>query len=294
MADRALPVGNKICAARVHKRYEETRAQRLREMKPQIDARAPRSSGMKHLKINYKRDEQLNVRYDEIERDNRHLLHSMSKMIQDSNGMSESRSMPSLGAASGGSGEKFPGGPARKNEIARIEFENARMLKRLQGAHAEYKTKEWEAAHDKSRAIMRRVCQYPVPNMSLKRRVRSSASLMPMMAEDDMGQGGMDPSAVAPEFTSSPNQSLQYVLKEERMIGGINFFIEMATDGQTLAVSAFDKEIEDTLELLVNEDNHRQLLFECDGDYAEISARLNIRDDRLVIMPAAAANNGQE
>merc|ERR1719174_1853080 len=102
----------------------------------------------------------------------------------------------------------------------------------------------------------------------------------------------MDPSAVAPDFSSPSSHGLQYVLKEERIIGGTTFYVEMATDGQTLAVSAYDKEIQDTLELLVNEENHRQLLFESDGDYGEISLRLRIKDDRLVIASAEEASNG--
>jgi len=244
---------------------------------------------MKHLKTNWKRDEIVGCRYDVIERDNRHLLGKMSHMIQEHSlgAPQHSRSAPNLSTAPGNPA-KFPGGPARRNEIARIEFENARMLKRLQGAHPEYKTKEWEAAHDHSRAILRRITEYPLPDMKLKRKVRSSASLMPLAAEDE---GGIDPSAVAPDFPSAPNQGLRYVLKEERIIGGINFFVEMATDGHTLAVSAYDKDIQDTLELLVNEENHRQLLFESDGNYVEISSRLRVRDDRLVIVSAEESSS---
>jgi len=244
---------------------------------------------MKHLKTNWKRDEIVGCRYDVIERDNRHLLGKMSHMIQEHSlgAPQHSRSAPNLSTAPGNPA-KFPGGPARRNEIARIEFENARMLKRLQGAHPEYKTKEWEAAHDLSRGYLKRITEYPLPDMKLKRTVRSSASLMPLAAEDE---GSMDPSAVAPDFRSPPTQGLSYVLKEERIIGGINFFVEMATDGQTLAVSAYDKDIQDTLELLVNEENHMQLLFESDGNYSEISSRLRIRDDRLVIVSAEESSS---
>merc|ERR1719333_1586154 len=110
------------------------------------------------------------------------------------------RSTPALGAQA--SGAAFPGGPARRNEIARIEFENARMLKRLQNSHAEYRTKDWEAAHDHSRGILRRICEYPVPDMRLKRKVRSTSSLMQLMSEEESRQASMDPGAVAPEFSS--------------------------------------------------------------------------------------------
>merc|ERR1719326_1603912 len=128
----------------------------------------------------------LGVRYDEIERDNKHLLHSMSKMIQEHGEGTphQSRSMPHLSTGSG-AGARFPGGPARRNEIARIEFENARMLKRLQNMHAEYRTKDWEAAHDQSCKYLKIIAKYPIPEKShyLKRRARPTASLMPLNAD---------------------------------------------------------------------------------------------------------------
>lgn len=290
----ACPVGNKLCAARVHKRYEDMRAQRLREMKPQIDARPPKVCGMKHLQTNWKRDEMLGVRYDEIERDNRHLLHKMSKVVEEPGSLPKSRSEPNLSKAN--SGAAFPGGPARRNEIARIEFENQRMLKRLQNAHAEYRTKDWEAAHDRSRAYLRRICDYPIPDiLKPKRRGQPSASMVPLLSEEpETFQAGMDPSAVAPEFASPMGQGLRYVVKEHLLIAGTTFFVEMATDGRTLAVSAYDREIQDTLELLVNEEHHRQLLLESGGDYGEIAGRLRIKDDRLIIIPLDAASGGYE
>jgi len=270
--------------------------QRLREMKPQIDARAPKSSGMAHLKTNFKRDEVLGCRYDEIERDNRHLLAKMSHVTQEhgQGTPSRSHSLPNLSSAS--RAEKFPGVPARKNEIARIEYENQRMLGRLQNAQAEYRTKDWEAAHDRSRGYLRRICEYPVREDigRMPRKGLPSASLIPINADTDVTlQASMNSGAVASDYYAPP-AGLRYVLKEERYIGEQSFFVEMATDGQTLAVSAFDRELQDTLELLVNEDNHRQLFAESDGDYAQIADRLRVSEDRLVIIPLEAYDLGEE
>lgn len=291
--DRAIPIGNRLCHAKEHKKQEEKRKQRLREMKPQIDARAPEVCGMKHLKINFKRDEMLGCRYDEIERDNRHLLNKMTSVVKE-DGQGAVRKPLNLS----NSAPVFPGGPARRNEIARIEFENQRLLKRLQNAQAEYRTKEWEAAHDESRNYVRRICEYPI-QMKPKRRARSTASLVPLPTQgsgsmDGGYQAGTSSSAVAPDFASSPpGQFLRYVLKKAIDIDGTRFLVEMATDGQTLAVSAYDSDVQDTLELLVNEENHRQLMAESQGDYGQIALRLRVDSGRLVIRQLEEAFDDQ-
>lgn len=281
--DRAIPVGNRICHARVHKRHEAVRKQRLQEMRPQIDATPPAVCGMKHLKTNWKRDEVLGCKYDQIERDNRHLLQAMKRMATDpkssSMGSKSAPSLPHMDAAT-----RFPGGPARKTEIARIESENARLLKRLQTIQSEFRLKDLEASHEERKSILRRICQNPLPDMKLKRRVRPTASLEQLSNEDGLNLQG--PGAVAQDSVSP--SGLRYVLKEHMLIGGTAYFVEMATDGQTLAVSAYNPEVQDTLELLVNEENHRKLLFESDSDYSQIAGRVRIRDDQLVIIAPEA------
>jgi len=294
----AGPVGSRICAARLHKRYEADRLQRIRNIKPQIDATAPKVCGMKHLKVNFKRDEVLGCRYDQIERDNRHLLYKMSRLPQESAICSppHSHSAPSLG----GGDARFPGGPARRNEIARIESENAKMLKRLQNSQAEYRVKDWEAAHYKSRRIQTYLCKNPLAaaqieaelkKMGGKRRSRPAASLAPLRSEGSVNL--QDPSAVAPGFASSAKQPLHYVFREDVSLGGNNCFVEIATDGGVLAISAYDRQVGDTLEVLINEDVHQQLLHESSGDYGKIASRLRTHHDRLIILPLEAYTEEQ-
>lgn len=257
-------------------------------MKPQIDASAPKVCGMKHLKTNWKRDEVMGCRYDEIERQNRHLLQAMSRIAQEPGSMpSKSKSAPSLHLSPE---NRFPGGPSRRNEINRIEHENARLLRNLQNMKGDLGLKESEKSYDESRKVLRRITEYPLPDMKLKRRVRPSASLQPLARDDTGLQAGSDPSAVAQDSASPSGGSkgLRYVLQEHLLIGGTAHFVEMATDGQTLAISAYDREVEDTYELLVNEENHRRLLEDNSGDYGEIAGRLRIRDDQLIIVPREA------
>ena len=59
-------------------------------------------------------------------------------------------------------------------------------------------------------------------------------------------------------------EDLSSVLKEGRKIGDSYYLVEMSTDGRTLTISAYDGDTQQTLELLINEKNHRKLHRESD------------------------------
>merc|ERR1711924_515011 len=80
-------------------------------------------------------------------------------------------------------------------------------------------------------------------------------------------------------------EDLSSVLKEGRKIGDSYYLVEMSTDGRTLTISAYDGNTQQTLELLINEKNHRKLHKECDGDYSKLSTRLAVDGDRLLLRP---------
>lgn len=77
---RAIPVGNKLLdkmwkdkEARIHKT-------KLRNAKPSIDVKCP--TRFSHLKKKAKKEQQLEERYTEIERENRILLEKMTNIMQ--------------------------------------------------------------------------------------------------------------------------------------------------------------------------------------------------------------------
>merc|ERR1711939_1125373 len=80
-------------------------------------------------------------------------------------------------------------------------------------------------------------------------------------------------------------EDLSSVLKEGRKIGDSYYLVEMSTDGRTLTISAYDGDTQQTLELLVNERNHRKLYREASGDYSLIASRLTVEGDRLLLQP---------
>ena len=79
-ARRAIPVGNKQCHARHVKKCQENHRRKLAEMKCQIDNKPPKRHP--HLRKNLKKEQLMEERFAEIERDNRLLLEKMSYIMR--------------------------------------------------------------------------------------------------------------------------------------------------------------------------------------------------------------------
>ncbi|KAF4666826.1 hypothetical protein FOL47_003899, partial [Perkinsus chesapeaki] len=97
--------------------------------------------------------------------------------------------------------------------------------------------------------------------------------------------GSMSPEGSPMQATEADGGDLRYVLKEGQKLGAGYYLVEMATDGRVLTISAYDGESQKTLELIINEKNHRKLYREVAGDYSKLAARLTIEGDRLVLLP---------
>ena len=125
-ARRAMPIGNKQCHARFVKKCQETHKKKLHEMKCSIDNQEPKRHP--HLRKNLKKEQLMEERYAEIERDNRLLLEKMSYIMRHSsldndNQMQYAHSLNR---------------EQRKRELQRITRENQNILGRIQAAEPTY------------------------------------------------------------------------------------------------------------------------------------------------------------
>merc|ERR1719498_2347747 len=89
-------------------------------------------------------------------------------------------------------------------------------------------------------------------------------------------------------------EEAETVFKAGQKVGANYFLVEMSTDGRTLTISAYDGGTQQTLELMVNEKNHRRLHKECDGEYQLIAERLVVDDGILRIRPLAQSPTGKD
>lgn len=268
-----LLVANKACTARVRKRELDAHRNRIRSMKPQIDNSMPGTAGLDHLRNNLKREQQLEERYHEIDRDNRILLQKMSDAMK----------KPSVksGAGSHGGNTSLTR-DARKQELSRITKENHSILRRIQQAKPEYSVVDWEDSFRRSYTYLKNTCEYP-PAIGRKGLSKSTSSLTPMGNSRMSGSSPANGIAPGEAGYSNTADDLRYVLKEGQQMNGVYYLVEMATDGRSLAVTAYDSQTEKTLSLLINEKNHRKLYRAHYGDYAAIAVKLRTDGEILYI-----------
>jgi len=241
-------------------------------VKPSTDMTAPSTMKMDHFRTNLKKERLLEERYMEIDRENRVLLKKMSEAMRKPNPYTtvpkESRPV-SLNRT------------GRKMELIRITKDNARLLKSIQSVEPVYNHKKWEEHYAKSAHHLKNCCAYPV--ITRMSRNESAPSVLMHMPPDqsDMMSTGMSQGAASPTGGGEDNRN--FVLKEGLRIGETYYLLEMATDGRTLNVSAYDGETKTSLELIVKEKVHRALYRECNGDYAQIASKLRVQGNRLVL-----------
>lgn len=281
---RTIPVGSKICHKHEMKKQDARHKRALREMKPGIDSRPPATCSLQHLRNNMKREQLLEDRYMEIDRENRILLQKMSDVMR----------KPAFEYRSKKSGPVSMTKDARKHELIRITQENQAILRRIQCTQPVYNHMQWEESYRRNELYLRNACEYPVvlrqqsaPTLGGTRSLaRTGASLDG--PKDKLDQLLEQSGAVPGGDEGAAEADLQYVLKEGKKIGGSYYLVEMATDGRTLTISAYDGDTQQTLELLINEKNHRKLHRECEGDYSKMAERLAVEGDRLLLRPSEA------
>lgn len=270
--DRAIPVGNKICSRRIQQREQDLHRDRIKNMKSQVDTRTPRVATLEHVKVNLKKEQMMEDRYTEIDRDNRILLKKMTDIMKQQN----APSVTPRGPVSGGPVSLNK--DARKKELLRITKENQTILRRIQQAQPVYNHVEWEDEHRKNGSYLKNRCEFPLmlrtPRQGMGRFV--SSDLVGIVEDDGAmtSRSAQSSRAVQQDLADGANQ--KYVLKEGMKLNDTYYLVDMSTDGRNLYVSAFDSNISVTLEVVVKEKTHRQLYRETNGDYRKIAQRLKV------------------
>jgi E3 ubiquitin-protein ligase TRIP12 len=273
--DRAIPVGNKICSRRIQQREQDLHRDRIKNMKSQVDTRTPRVATLEHVKVNLKKEQMMEDRYTEIDRDNRILLKKMTDIMKQQN----TPSVTPRGPVSGGPVSLNK--DARKKELLRITRENQTILKRIQQAQPVYNHVEWEDEHRKNCNYLKNRCEFPV----MLRTPRQGTSELVSMVEDDgamTARSAQSSSAAQQDLTDGANQ--RYVLKEGMKLSDTYYLVDMSTDGRNLYVSAFDSNSSVTLEVEVKEKTHRKLYREANGDYRRIAQRLKVSSQGRLLL----------
>jgi E3 ubiquitin-protein ligase TRIP12 len=282
---KGAPVGSKLCAKHEQKRQDERQKRALREMKPSIDTTEPKTCSLQHLRNNLKREQLLEDRYMEIDRENRILLQKMSDVMR----------KPAFEFRKQVKGPVSMTKDARKHDLIRITQENQAILRRIQTAAPVYNHLQWEESHRRNELYLRNACEYPVvlrqqsaPTLGRSGRIPGGTGTYEK-EKDKLDELLEAEERQKEEFDEKEEEDLSSVLKEGRKIGDSYYLVEMSTDGRTLTISAYDGDTQQTLELLINEKNHRKLHRECEGDYSQLATRLAVEGDRLLLKPLVMA-----
>lgn len=254
--------------------------ERVRNVRSLVDTSLPNVAHMDHVRNNLKKEQMLEERYSEIDRENRILLKKMTEIMRQQAPAAETPR------------EKRQPGPqslnrdARKKELLRITKENQSILRRIQQAQPVYNHIEWEGSHRKQASYLKNCAEYPLVLKSARGPSKRSSELTPLdlngRPNEELLTSRSEKSGMK-GATDLGEEGVRYVLKEGIRIGDTYYLVEMSTDGRALSISAYDGDTQTLLELSVQEKVHRRLYREANGDYAALARRLRVEGRRLVL-----------
>ena len=273
--DRGILVGNRICAKRVEQRRRERHIDQVSSIRANIDNKLPVSATLPHLRVNLKREQNLEDTYTEIDRSNRILLQKMSDIIRKPSFVLPSTSSNDL--------HRSLNRDSRRKELQRITNENLHILKRIQGSQPMYDHVRWEQDFRRTRVYMKNKCEYPVilNRSGTTGSLNSTGEEEPQDTPDTREIGEYIPEQEL-ENAAAPN--LEVLVKEGRRIDGSFYLIEISTDGEALWISAYSgHEANGGLELFLNKAEHERVVKEIGGNYHELVGRVRIKHGKISI-----------
>ena len=145
--NRGVPVKNKVLTKKWAENVQRIHMLKLKNMHARVNSGRP--AEFYHLKIKAKREQMLEDRFTEIERENRILLEKMSSIMNKRQNKDLGNEVKSLNTN------------ARKVELRRITIENQAMLKRLQEKSPCYNTHQWEEDRKRTEKRLKDICEFP-------------------------------------------------------------------------------------------------------------------------------------
>jgi len=290
--DRALQCGNRVCARRAESRRLEMHRTRLKNVRPLVDTSEPKAAHFDHVRMNLKKEQMLEERYTEIDRENRILLKKMSNIAK--------QTPPNSARLSGPNSLNQN---ARKRELLRITSDNQAILKRIQQAQPVYNHVEMQGEHRKQQTYLRNCTEFPLVLRTARGRPSELVPLSPTTPPENQGasSGALEQASSGAleqegEIMFQEGEIMQ-VFQEGRKINETFYIIEMATDGRCLYIDATGPEArngeQETLQLTIKEKIHRQIHRELNGDYSLIANHLVVHKGELQIEMPEVVHKGE-
>lgn len=143
-----LPASNRLLKKRWDDKYYAEHQILVRDAKPMVDTRPPRTYMHLHLKL--KKIQLEEERAATIERDNRILLEKMSTIMRTSGGIDNKN----------GYQGKSLNHEKRRRELLRVSQENSTMIQRITHRKAEVTTEDWKREWSKNSNYLNNISKY--------------------------------------------------------------------------------------------------------------------------------------
>jgi len=198
--DRNGGVCNHAVESFVNKRHLDAHKRNMSIQKPLIQNKWSNreEERIQASRRNVKREQMQDDRYANIERENYRLLNRMGEIERRTPAKAAAQLSMQFGGVRGavrsssvpsGAGSKAN---ARVREMRRIDFENQRMLKRLQGAKASVDLNKFDQAYSRQQKVMRMRCEH-IPDEEKEAARQANAAVRERMFSDRNVEELMDP-----------------------------------------------------------------------------------------------------
>ncbi|OMJ66778.1 hypothetical protein SteCoe_36265 [Stentor coeruleus] len=243
---RAIPISNKILSKKWEENNHRIHTEKLKNMQSRVNSGCPQE--FFHLKYKAKRDQMLEDRFTEIERENRILLEKMSSIMNKKQQKDEGFAFKSLNKV------------ARKEEMRRIAMDNKALLKRLQEKSPSYSIHQWEEDRRMKEKILKNMGDFPY---NTSRNVSTPVS-------------SKKPRKLSPIFKS-------IVYKKGVAIGDKHFLIEIHRNKKHLTIFTNDIEIPDSYSLQLPVEDAKELMGNT-FNYDRLVAMLEMDNGEIVLV----------
>jgi len=288
---RGLPSGNKILTKKWQEKERRLHLQKLKEVKPTIDLRKPKN--FKHLKSRAKKEQMLEDRYTEIERENRILLEKMTSIMQKPNRTSTSFSTERFNLSSGAAIKKSLNRESRKQELLKITLENQAILRRLQDKNSNYNVARWENEHRVRQDLLKNMSEYPYElERSKKKRLfnKSEAggtayrprSLGPRQTWRNKNNTAKTAPIVKQAEALDENRIVHY--KKGKQLGNGYYIVEISSNSNNLFIAAYDVESTESFLITLPEKRANELMVEFENNYELMASSLQVMNKRLYLL----------
>lgn len=287
---RGLPSGNKILTRKWQEKERRIHMQKLRSVKPTIDLQKPKN--FKHLKSRAKKEQMLEDRYTEIERENRILLEKMTSIMQKPNRTSTSFSSDRFNLPPNPVSKKSLNRASRKQELLKITLENQAILRRLQDKSSNYNVARWENEHRQRQDLLKNMSEYPYELERSKKR---------MFNKSEAGNTVYRPRSLGPRSTwrhknntakTAPIVKQAEALDENRIVhykkgkqlGNGYYIVEISSNSSNLFIAAYDVESTESFLITLPEKRANELMVEFENNYELMASSLQVMNKRLYLL----------